>query len=316
VSYGTVVDFEDAMRERTDSDLVHVPSYSRRRRLRSAVTPKDQTFAPVPTPREKYDLCFFVAMEPSWISSLHYVERLREKCSRIVVYIFDSWLANAHWLKRNRRAWSFCDLVYVSFPWTVDAYARRLSCPVEYLPQAARASRFHSSRQERPIDILSIGRRLAEGHSLIREISRRHDLFYYYSESDAPLAINLIESQELLSRLCQSARSQACWPVELTNPERSREGSAITARWFEAASCGSVVVGARPRAEEFSEIFPYDRFVLEMNLERPDEFERGLLSLFDDRADWEARRELSEFVRSHHSWEARCDKILGESFSR
>jgi hypothetical protein len=316
VSYGTVIDFEDAMRERTDADLVDVPGYSRRARLRAALRPGDRTFARVPTPRDKYDLCFFVTMGPSWISSLHYIEGLREKCGRVVVYVFDAWLADADSLRRNRRLWSLCDLVYVSFPWAVDTYARQLDCPVEYLPQAARAARFHPFRRERPIDILSVGRRLADAHSLILEIARKHDFFYYYSEAMAQQAVDLGESQELLARLCQSARSQVCWPVEMTRHDRQQEGSPITARWFEAAACGSIVFGARPSASDFADIFPYDDFVFEFEYRRPVECERKLMSALTDEADWLARQELAQFIRGRHSWEARCDTILRDADKR
>jgi hypothetical protein len=310
VSYGAVLDFEDAMRERTDADLVDVPAYSRRARLRAAVDPRNRAFDRVSTPRDEYDLCFFVAMEPSWITSLRYIEGLREKCKRIVVYVFDAWLANSYWLGRNRREWSMCDLVYVSFPWAVDTYSRHLGCRVEYLAQGASASRFHPFRQERPIDVLSVGRRESEAHALILKVSQKHDLFYHYSEAVAPRPIDPVESQQLLARLCQSAKSQACWPVELTNYGRSSEGSPITVRWFEAASCGSMVFGRRPRAADFDEIFPFERFVLELDPNRPDEFERKVLSALEDETDSEARQQLARFVRSRHSWEARCETIL------
>jgi hypothetical protein len=316
VSYGSVIDFEDAMRERTDADLVDIPAHSRRAWLRAMLKPNDRTFSPVPTPREKYDLCFFVAMDPSWVPSLRYIEGLREKCERVVVYVFDAWLANAHWLRRNRREWGLCDLVYVSFPWAVETYSRHLSCPVEYLPQAALAARFHPSRQERPIDILSVGRRLAPAHSVIFEIAQKHDLFYHFSEAMAQQSVDLVESQQLLGRLCQSARSQVCWPVEMTRRDRKGEGSPITVRWFEAAACGSIVFGARPSAAEFADIFPYEDFVVQLDYRRPAEFERTLVSALGDEADWLARQQLAQYVRARHSWEARCDMILCDVLKR
>lgn len=312
VSYGAVLDFEDAMRDKTDADLVDVPAYSRRARLRAALNPGNRAFASVTTPRDEYDLCFFVAMEPSWITSLRYIEGLREKCKRVVVYVFDAWLENSHWLRRNRREWRLCDLVYVSFPWAVDTYSRHLGCRVEYLAQAASAGRFHPFRRERPIHVLSVGRRHAQAHAVILEVAQKHDLFYHYSEAVAPRPIDPIESQQLLARLCQSAKSQACWPVELTNHGRPSEGSPITVRWFEAAACGSIVFGSRPRAPDFDEIFPYERFVLELNPSRPDEFERKVLSALEDETDWDARQHLARYVRSRHSWEARCDAILND----
>jgi Glycosyl transferases group 1 len=310
VSFGTVMDFENAMKERTDADLIDVPAYSRRGRLRAAMRPRDDTFERVDTPRDAYDLCFFVAMEPSWISSLRYIDGLREKCARIVVYIFDAWLANERWLVRNRREWELCDVVYVSFPWAVDTYSRQVRRRVEYMPQAALASRFHPARTERPIDILSVGRRRADAHALLLDLAEKKDLFYFYSETFAPEAVELAESQQLLGRLCQSARSQVCWPVELTSPERAREGSPITARWFEAAASGSIVFGAKPGSTDFAEIFPYDRFVIALDPSDPPAFERRVLSALHDDRDWAERRSLASYVREWHSWEARCGQIL------
>jgi hypothetical protein len=310
VSFGAVMDFEDAMKDRTGADVVEVPAYSRRARLRSALRPHDETFAKVETPRDAYDLCFFVAMEPSWISSLRYLEGLREKCRRIVVYIFDAWIANADWLTRNRREWDSCDVVYVSFPWALGSYAELLRSRVEYLPQAALASRFHPSRSSRPIDVLSVGRRREDVHGLIFDLAKRNDLFYYFSETVAPQAIDLRQSQELLGRLCQSARSQVCWPVDQTDSGRPREGSPITARWFEAAACGSVVFGARPQAPDFAAIFPYDRFVVQLDPSRPAEFARTLCSALEDDVDWRERQSLAAHIRACHSWEARCDQLL------
>ena len=311
VSYGTVIDFEDAICARANADLLDAPAYSRRARLRAALRWGDRTFRPVAPPRDEYDLCVLVAMNPGWVSTLRHVDRVRERCKTIVVYVFDGWKADEAQLRRNRREWALCDLVYVSFPGAVDTFSRHLSCPVEYLPQAASAARFHPLRVERPIDVLSVGRRLGAAHALIREIARRHDLFYHYSESEAPDVIDLIESRELLARLCQSARSQICWPVEETNPNRRDEGSPITSRWFEAAACGSVVLGRAPSASDFPELFPYERFVIELDSGDPVGFERTLLSALNDQVDWLARRELAEFVRAKHSWEARADKIIG-----
>jgi Glycosyl transferases group 1 len=313
VSYGTVVDFEDAICALADADLVEAPGYSRRARIRAALRPADKTFRPVIPPRDEYDLCFFVAMNPGWISSLRYIDRLRERCKRIVVYVFDTWQGDAAWLRRNRREWALCDLVYVSFPWAVDTFSRHLRCAVEYLPQAASAARFYPWRENRPIEILSVGRRLRPAHLLIRDIAKRHDLFYHYSESEAPDAIDLVESRELLARLCQSARSQICWPVEETNPNRRGEGSPVTSRWFEAAACGSVVLGRPPRARDFQDLFPYERFVVELDPRDPREFERRLLAALDDEVDWSARRDLAEFIRARHSWEARSERIIGEA---
>ena len=311
VSYGVVMEFEDAMRERADADLIDVHAYSRRRRLHGALRGQFALPKVVP-PREQYDLCFLAAMDGTWISSLGSIDRLRERCRRIVVYVFDAWLADVRWLRRYRREWRLCDTIYVSFPWAVDAYARELGRDVEYLPQAARAERFHPERAARPIDVLSVGRRFQGAHALLLDLAARRDLFYFYQEAVRPQAIDLRESQLLLARLCQSAKAQVSWPVELTNPARRSEGSAITARWFEAAACASIVFGREPADEEFRRLFPYDDFVLELDPEDEHGFERRVLEALEA-YDREPRLELAEHVRTHHSWERRCETILADA---
>jgi hypothetical protein len=308
VSYVTVIAVEDAMRSVADVDLVDVPQYSRRGRVRELAGGRLRE-PRVTAPREHYDLGFFVAMDATWIASLRFVEGLRERCGRVVAYVFDAWLSDLKYVRRYRRQWNLCDTVYISYPWALDAYARELDCEVVYLPQAASAAHFHPNRVDRAIDILSIGRRLPEAHALFLELARRHDLFYHYSEARAPVAYDHSDSQLLLDRLCQSAKAQVCWPVELTTPRRG-EGAPVTVRWFEAAACASVVLGGRPAAPDFDELFPYPNFVVELDPRDPREFERRVLAALrsDDRRE---RVELAEHVRTHHSWEARCETMLG-----
>ena len=308
VSYVTVIAVEDAMRSVADVDLVDVPQYSRRARVRDVVRGRLREPRVTP-PRDRYDLGFFVAMDATWIASLRFVEGIRERCSRVVAYVFDAWLADLAYLRRYRRQWNLCDTVYISYPWAVDAYARELDCEVVYLPQAASAAHFHPNRVERPIDILSIGRRLPGAHELFLRLAAEHDLFYHYSEARSPVAYDHGDSQLLLDRLCQSSKAQVCWPVELTTP-RAGEGAGVTVRWFEAAACASVVLGGKPAAPDFDELFPYPNFVVELDPNDPAEFERRVVDALrlDDRAQ---RLELAEHVRTHHSWEARCETMLG-----
>src|SRR5206468_3765209 len=162
---------------------------------------------------------------------------------RIIVYVFDAWVSATASLRRHRRLWGLCDEVFVSFPAAAEAWRSELDCPVAYLPQAIDPARFYP-QADRPIDVLSVGRRLASVHRQLVDISGRRGLWYQFSESRAPIAIDLEESQFLLARLCRSARIQICWPLEVTHAESRRngytaaDGSPITARWFEAAASG------------------------------------------------------------------------------
>jgi len=308
-----MVDFENAMARVAATDYLALPPYvPRRETLRSG-----RRTASVAIEGKRYDLGLFVIFQPSEIVSLRYVQRLREACDRVAIYIFDSWTSRSGALLRYRRLWELCDHVFISFPRTLTTYRRMLDCPVTYLPQAIEPTTFHAGRTERPIQVLSIGRRLESVHQTLLALSARDDLWYHYSEFRAPQAINLAESQILLGRLCQSAQIQVCWPVEVTHAVEARsgylpiDGSPITARWFEAAASGSVVVGARPTDGEFDALFPYPGFVREIKPSSPPEVEEVVrASLHNNDADMRERRALAEYVRREHSWESRCRTIL------
>jgi hypothetical protein len=308
VSYGMVQDFENAVARASDADLVAVPLPSRRARM-SALR-QGRPLRPVEPPRSTYDLCFFVAMDPYWMPTLGYVRRLRESARQVVVYLFDAWLGNTAAVKRYRRLWSLVDHVFISFSHAMDAYSALLDCEVHYLPQAIDERWFHPYRDDRPIDVLSVGRRLPSVHRDLLDLSRRADLFYHYQTASAPQAIDLAENQALLGNLYQRAKIQVNWPIDETNAMRTGEGSAITARWFESAASGGIVVGRRPPGRDFDRVFPFDGFVREIDLHTTGDSKRVVTAALADRSDRAERLALAEHVRTVHTWAVRWRQIV------
>jgi Glycosyl transferases group 1 len=312
VAAGAILDFEDAMAESADVDLVDVPPLGRRAYLRALASGSRPRRISL---EDEYDLCFLPVFQAHEIRTLAFLNDLRRHCRRVVTYVFDAWLSSTAALRRYSRLWRLCDKVFVSFPAAVDTWRTQLGCPVEYMPQAIDSTRFYPQKA-RPIDVLSVGRRLESVHAQLLGIAARHDLWYQFSESRAPIAIDLKDSQFLLARLCRSARVQICWPVEVTHPERTRsgytpaDGSPITARWFEAAASGSIVMGAKPASPEFDRLFPSSAFVRELPRGSESGVEQALIQALGDDEDLRSREALAEYVRRHHSWQVRCAEIL------
>src|SRR3954451_9579851 len=124
VSYGMVVDFEDAVAAVSDADLLPVPLYARRAQLEGLM--RGRPLRAVATPRSSYDICLLVAMAPYWVPSLRLVRNLRQVARRVVVYLFDSWLGDLPALSSDRRIWSLVDDLVVSFAHAVEPYRREL----------------------------------------------------------------------------------------------------------------------------------------------------------------------------------------------
>jgi Glycosyl transferases group 1 len=307
VSYGMVIDFENAVAKASDADFVAVPMYSRRAQVQDVLG--GNLRRSVRAPRSRYDVCLLVAMNAYWLPSIQYVRNLRTIADRVVVYLFDSWTSDLAKLRTLDRVWSLVDELFVSFSHSVEEYAAHLPCRLHYLPQAIEPRWFHTQRRAKPIDVLSVGRRLPMVHHALLELSRSRDLFYFYQTHVAPQAIDLSENQELLGRLCRSARVHVSWSVDRTNPERLSEKGAITARWFESAASGAVVIGSAPATQEFQRLFPYPGFVRELDAD-PARTEEALDAALDDRCEDE-RLALAEHVRRTHTWAGRWHEILG-----
>lgn len=308
VSYGMVADFEDRIAEASDADVIPVALPSRRATV-DALLARRRPPSRVSAPRAHYDVCVFVAMGPDWLPSLRLVRNLRSIASRIVVYLFDCWLSDLDVVSKHAATWSLVDDVFVSFSHAVDGYARVLDCNVHYLPQAIDPRWFRGDRDRRPIDVLSIGRRRESVHQELLRLAQEQDLFYYFQTARAPQAIDLRDNQFLLGRLCQNARLHVSWSVDATNPQRRGESTAITARWFESAASGAVVVGSPPRTAEFARLFPYPEFVRELDPATPADTEAVVMDALA-RNDRSERQALADHVRNAHSWSRRWAQII------
>jgi hypothetical protein len=303
-----VADFEDAVAAASDVDIVSVPIYSRK--VHVAETLHGRRLASVTPPRSQYDVCLLIAVGTHIVPSLRYLRHLKQVARRVIVYLYDAWLWELPTISARGGVWDIVDDLFVSFPHVVTAYHDELSRPVHYLPQAISPHWFEPYRTIRPIDVLSVGRRVPRVHAELLEVSRRRDLFYLYQDIFRPRAIDLRESQSLIGSLCQRARVQVSWSAEHTHPEHESEFAAITLRWFEAAASGSVVVGKAPVTDEFARLFPYDGFVHDLSPAASASDIGNVLdgALQDRRAD--ERRALARHVCTAHTWDARWRELV------
>jgi hypothetical protein len=314
VSAGTILDFEDAMKDVASTEFLYLPPLGRRAQVRALRS--GRLIRPAAIKNGPFDVCLLILFQPDEIRSLAQIRDLRRNCRKVAVYIFDAWLGATDVFRRYRKLWRLCDRIFVSFPRAAEVYSKHVECGVEYLPQAINPNRFHPFRDDRPIHLLSVGRRLESAHGRLLEIAQRNDLWYQFSEFREPHAIDLAASQYLLGRACQSARVQICWPVEMTHAERPRpgfsdaDGSPVTVRWFEAAASGSRVLGARPRSREFAELFPFPTFVRDVDLGSGSKLEHQILAAVEEQSDSSERHQLADYVRCCHTWQARCAHIL------
>ena len=273
VSYGMVVDFEDAVARASDVDVVPVPLRSRRAQAKALLRGRPRSSA-LEGRRREWDPTTTGQAPPLVIrhmpigsdgsrlvtgpalppGSQAFVCARRRVPVRLVAERSAADHQAAPRLAVGRR---FVRLI----PPHARALRRATAMP-RALPATGDRSPLVSSSprrapHRRPVDRAAPPR----GPPSTDGTLPARDLFYYYQTHIAPGVGNPADYRptrkpRAVGQLCRSARVHVGWSVDSTNPARAGEGAAITARWFESAASGAAVIGSAPRTEEFGGLFP------------------------------------------------------------
>jgi hypothetical protein len=234
-------------------------------------------------------------------------------CGIKILYLFDSFESQVPVLKRVLSA-THWDLTVTSFAAAVPMLERETGRHWHAVPQGVRLDRFRPfPAEKREIAFSAYGRRIEALHEVVRGFCRDYGLYYDYSvaagvRTDVPTEdLGAMNAWHLGHSVFTFS-----WPVEQTNPTRVRTFSPITCRWFEAAACGTVMLGRAPRDPSFSDLFGEDLVVaLKSDPSRPEDVRTELLGLWHGRGVLLERAARRRGERGESwSWENRVRKIL------
>jgi hypothetical protein len=144
--------------------------------------------------------------------------------------------------------------------------------------------------QPRPIYICNLGRRSPVTHQALLEVAERQQLFYYY-DTVAASGFDLKqrtfrvdsphEHRRMLATILKHSRYYIANRSYINQPEFTAGRDEISARFYEGAAAGAVMVGEAPRTEEFKRQFDWPDAVIHVPFDSPD-IERILGDLSDD----------------------------------
>ena len=164
---------------------------------------------------------------------------------------------------------------------SVKDVARITGRPCTYLPLAVDVLRFAPSScdQPRPIEVCNIGRRSPVTHQALLEDADRRQSFYYYdtvAASGADLkdrtfrVDNPHEHRRMLATLLKHSRYYIANRGYVNKPEFTAGHDEISARFYEGAAAGTVMIGEAPRTEEFKQQFDWPDAVIHLPFDSPD----------------------------------------------
>jgi hypothetical protein len=251
-----------------------------------------------PEPRNKvildrdFELFFPVFSNAFQLYSLTTVPNWRKRCRKAACFITEVWVGLLP--EYLLELLSEFDHIFVGLRHCVQDVARITGRPCSYLPLATDVVRFApaSADQSRPIDVCNIGRRSVITHRALLEDAERRGSFYYYdtvaaSGSDMKQRTFRVDNPRdhrlMLATILKRSRYFFANRSHVNDPGFTAGRDEISARFYEGAAAGTVMIGEAPRSEEFGRQFDWPDAVTHVPFDCPD-IGRFLAELSDDPA--------------------------------
>ena len=291
-AYCLAYEFEDAFAAVTDAqriDATDLPAleFSRRAYKLARLASGSLGFARwlAPYPRNKvilerdFELFFPVFSHAYELYSLAMIPNWRQRCGKAACFITEVWSDRLpEYLLELLSAF---DHVFVGFRHSVNDVARITGRPCTYLPLAVDVPRFvpASRDSQRLIEVCNIGRRSPVTHKALLEDTAQRQSFYYYdtvaaSGADLKHRTFRVESphehRRMLATLLKHSRYYIANRSYVNVPEFTASRDEISARFYEGAAAGAVMIGEPPRTEEFKQQFDWPDAVIHVPFDSPD----------------------------------------------
>jgi hypothetical protein len=290
VGYSSLYEFEDVLQavtgaERVDATGRQALEFSRRSykytRLLTGSRSVAARLAPRPTVvslQRKYDLFFACFNHPHELYTLAVLPQWRRHCRFGACYIVELW---PHLLPRYLlEMLADFDHIFLGCSNSVAEVARISGRPCTYLPLGADVLALapYPNSPQRLIDVCNLGRRSPVTHAALLELASAQGIFYYFDTVAASgedlkqrtfHVENPHEHRLLLASILQRSRYFIANRARANQPEFMARGDEISARFYEGAATGTVMLGEPPRSAQFQRQFDWPDALLSIPFDAP-----------------------------------------------
>lgn len=262
---------------------------------------------------KRYDLFFYVCMNPSGLADLQAIQGWRDQCTKAAVFLLETWSSQLQRDKAHLKLLDQFDHVFVYNRSSIPNLSRYTSTPCSFLAAGAdcMAASPYPNAPERCIDVYSMGRRLEEAHRQLFQMARDGEIFYVYDVGSGMHVYDFAQARFLTLNYIKRSRYFTAYSLDAgTKAQESCGEQAIASRLFEGAAGGSIILGTPPRAPEFQELFDWPDAVVEIPLQPED-----MRSIYRDLEAQPERMERARFMNAvqslrRHDWIYRWEHIL------
>jgi Glycosyl transferases group 1 len=262
--------------------------------------------------KARYDLFFTICGYPQDLLLVNTVSNMRDICRTSVCLMDELWIKEIVKHRHFLRILAKFDVVMLYYSQTVEPLSEQIRRRCVFLPPGVDAILFcpYPNPPKRVIDVYSMGRRSKITHQSLLRLARETGLFYLHDSIGGSQAIDSKEHRTLLANIAKRCRYFIVNPGKIDEPDKRGNQIEVSNRYFEGAASGAIMVGERPKNEEFERLFdwpeavtqlPYDSCDIDMVIK---EFDRD-----PERQD-RVRRTGVVRVLDRHDWVYRWEAIL------
>jgi glycosyltransferase involved in cell wall biosynthesis len=246
----------------------------------------------------------------------------RKRCRYAACYISELWL---HLLPRYLlEHLAAFDHIFLGVYHCVGEVAKITGRPCSYLPLAADVLRFAPAPDfpQRMIDVYNIGRRSQITHQALLRLGRERRILYCYDTVAASgfdqkqrtfRVQDASEHRMLMASMLRRSRFYITNRARVNEPEYTEGRDEISARFYEGAAAGVIMIGEPPRLQQFQLEFGWRDALIHVPFDSPDIAE-VLNSLNSDPERLAAiRRENVRNAAAQHDWLHRL-RVVFETF--
>jgi len=266
-----------------------------------------------------YELFFPIFNHAHELFALASVPEWRKRCRVAACFISEVWLHKLpHYLVEMLADF---DHIFLGVMHPIRDVERITGRPCTYLPLAADVLKFspYPEAPRRSIDVCNIGRRSNVTHEALMRRALQGDFFYYY-DTVAASGVDLkqrtfrvqdpAEHRFLLATLLRRSRYYFAYRGFVNDPAYAQARNEISARFYEGAAAGTVMLGEGLATEEFVRQFNWDDVIIPVPFDAPDIAEViGELEKDPQRLD-RIRRANVHNAALRHDWLHRLRDVL------
>jgi hypothetical protein len=222
----------------------------------------------IPT-KTLYDIFFTLCVglaSPYDLLMLNAVSYVRGMCRTSVCLVDDLWVKQMSSHRHFLRILAKFDVVMLYYSQTVKPLSEQIVRECVFLPPGIDAILFcpHPDLPKRVIDVYSMGRRSEITHQRLIRMAEESGLFYLHDSIDGTLAINSKEHRVLLANLAKRSRYFIVNPGKVDQPDVRGNQIEASNRYYEGAASEAILLGERPKNEEFERLFDWPEAVIQL----------------------------------------------------